>query len=280
MDISASVWISIVLISSAAGFAGSLLGLGGGFIVVPALTLLYGMDMRSAVGVSLIAVIATSSGSSVTYLKKTISNLELAAFLEISTVIGAVTSVFVADHISPSLLFIGFSAVLVVSSMLMLKKTYQKATFGTEHKFASPKGFHVRGEYLDHDGERVAYVTRRNWLGFGISGIAGLISGLLGVGGGVIKVPTMNLVMGVPIKAATATSNLMVGMTAATSAILMFARGEIPLQISALVAIGVFIGARAGSRQLQGASPRTISWVFVVFALFISYQMFLKGLAA
>lgn len=279
IDLTASTWIPLVLVSAGAGFVGALLGLGGGFIIVPALTLLFGMELRSAVGAALVAVIATSSGSSVTYLKKAYSNLELAAFLEISTVIGAVTSVFIADKISPQILYFCFSVMLTVSSILMVKNNYRTAS-DLSLNDAKPKGFTIHGEYVDQDGKHLSYYTRRNLIGSGIAGFAGLLSGLLGIGGGVIKVPTMNLVMGVPIKAASATSNLMVGMTAATSAILMLYRGQIPLQVSAFVAIGVYLGARTGSRRLHSASSRSISWVFLVVALFIAFQMFRKGLAA
>jgi uncharacterized protein len=281
VDISAiSIWLPLVLVSAAAGFVGSLLGLGGGFIIVPVLTLYFGLDLRSAVGAALIAVIATSSSSSITYLKKSYANLELAAFLEISTVVGAIIAVSIADHIPSQILYISFSVLLCLSSAMMLKKNLSPTTNqeSDSHSLGLNKGFGIRGKYHEN-GKDFFYQTKRNMLGFTLSGIAGLLSGLLGIGGGVVKVPTMNIAMGVPLKVASATSTLMVGMTAAATATLMLARGQIPLQVSAVVAIGVYLGARRGSRQLQNTSNAMISWIFLIFAFFIASQMFLKGIS-
>ncbi|HVJ64656.1 MAG TPA: sulfite exporter TauE/SafE family protein [Bdellovibrionota bacterium] len=279
IEMFAMSWVPLVLISAGAGFIGALLGLGGGFIIVPVLTLLYGFDMRSAVGAALVAVIATSSGSSVTYLKRAYSNLELAAFLEISTVIGAVIAVLVAGQIPPKVLYICFALLMLVSATMMAKNNFN------HHKDAAllpdpeaPKGFSIEGSFHEPSGAVVKYHTRHTWIGFGLSGFAGLMSGLLGVGGGIVKVPTMNLIMGVPLKAASATSNLMVGMTAASTAILMFSRGEIPIETAAYIAVGVYFGARAGSRKLHGTSNRNISLIFAIVAAILAYQMFMKGL--
>lgn len=287
IEMSWYLWGALAAICVGAGFVGALLGLGGGFIIVPALTLVFGLDLRSAVGAALIAVIATSSGSSVTYLKQSYSNLELASFLEISTVLGAIASVFVAGYIPASILYFGFSGMLIFSSVMMIKKNlnanddskvpYTPPSSRSQKRMSFPQ---IHGSFVDHHGALIEYDVQKPWAGFFVAGIAGLLSGLLGVGGGVIKVPAMNLLMGVPIKAASATSNLMVGMTAATTAILMFSRHEIPLQISAVVAIGVYLGARMGSKQLIGSSSKALSWVFMIFAWFIAFQMFSKGLHA
>lgn len=280
MDIAPLLWLPLAIISMGAGYVGSLLGLGGGFIIVPVLTLLFGLDLRSAVGASLIAVVATSSGSSVTYLKKSYSNVELASFLEISTVSGAIASVFLADKIPHSVLYLCFAAMLVLSSSLMLRQNIKssKSQNSSAPINAPIPAFTIPGSFVDQNGTLVEYHAHHLWTGFGISGIAGLLSGLLGIGGGVIKVPTMNLVMGVPIKAASATSNLMIGMTAATTAVLMFVRGEIPLQVASIVAIGIYMGARLGSRKMHNSSSRSLSWTFFIFALFIASQMVMKGL--
>lgn len=274
----------LALFSIGAGFFGSLLGLGGGFIIVPALTLWLGMDLKSSAGIALIAVIASSSGSSVTYLKKAYANLELAAFLEVSTVTGAIVAVFVRQHIPTKFLYIIFAGLLITAAVSMLRKNHKSGSTKDAVTIApvlsTPAAFpNLTGKFQNEQGVTQTYQVSAPWLGFFISGIAGLLSGLLGVGGGIIKVPTMNTIMGVPLKAASATSNLMVGMTAATTATLMLLRSEIPLALAALVAMGVYAGARLGSQRLQQTSNQTLSWTFFVFALFIAMQMLIKGVS-
>jgi uncharacterized membrane protein YfcA len=271
-------FIVVAAISFGAGFLGSLLGLGGGMIVVPALTLLLHIDIRLAIGASIISVIATSSGAAAAYVRDRLANLRVAMFLEVGTTSGAITGAWLAGMLHPRWLYILFGSILGYSAIAMLvgkrraiREHHEQSRFARELR--------LRGSYVDAQrGETVVYEPVRPALGLGLMYVAGIVSGLLGIGSGALKVPAMDLAMELPIKVSTATSNFMIGVTAAASAGLYFARGQIDPFIAAPVAIGVLAGAFAGSKTLGHISSRAVRATFVVVLLIVSLQMLFRGL--
>jgi uncharacterized membrane protein YfcA len=272
------LFVAIVLVVSfVAGFLGALLGLGGGLIVVPALTLLLHVDIRLAIGASIISVIATSSGAAAAYVKEHLANIRVAMFLELGTASGAIVGAYLAGLVQPRWLYILFGAMLGYSAVAMLRGV-RGARDEDEPPGAVSEWLQLNGSYFDHaTGELVEYPVRRPLLGLGMMFGAGTVSGLLGVGSGALKVPAMDLGMGLPMKVSTATSNLMIGVTAAASAGLYFARGQIDPFIAAPVALGVLGGALLGSRALKHVSSRRLRRLFVVVLLLICTQMIWKG---
>jgi uncharacterized membrane protein YfcA len=264
-------------LSFCAGILGALLGIGGGLIIVPALTLLLGIDIRYAIGASIVSVIATSIGSSSTYLRKGITNMRLGMFLEAATAAGAITGACIAGVINAKWLYFVFTFVLLylAYTMARLKK---KAHTMAEHSDDIAMRLKLDNRYYDEAVEReIHYGVRHTWAGFTMSGIAGMASGLLGVGGGFLKVPTMDAIMGVPIKVATTTSNFMIGVTAAASAGVYFARGDIDPFITAPVATGVILGSLAGTAILKHISSTRLRYAFVALLVWIAIGMFWKG---
>jgi uncharacterized protein len=259
-----------------AGFLGSLVGMGGGVIVVPALTLLYGIDIRYAVGASIVSVIATSSGAAAAYVRERMTNLRAAMFLELGTTTGAVSGAFLAGILQGRWLYIIFGAVLAVSAVAMLRHK-------SEHLKDTPDAWadrlRLHGSYFDAaQGKEVHYRVSHTRLGFLLMYVAGGISGLLGIGSGAFKVIAMDLAMGIPIKVSTASSNFMIGVTAAASAGVYFARGDIDPFIAAPVALGVVLGAAAGARLLATTGNRALRVLFVVVLVVVAAQMIVKGI--
>jgi hypothetical protein len=268
----------VFVVSFGAGFLGALLGLGGGLIVVPVLTLVLHVDIRLAIGASIISVIATSSGAAAAYVKEHLANIRVAMFLELGTASGAIVGAYLAGLVHPRWLYILFGAMLGYSAVAMLRGIH--ATASEEPPGALSDWLRLNGSYFDHaTGEVVEYPVRRPLLGLGMMFGAGTVSGLLGVGSGALKVPAMDLGMGLPMKVSTATSNLMIGVTAAASAGLYFARGQIDPFIAAPVALGVLGGALLGSRALKHVSSERLRRLFVVVLLLICVQMIWKGVA-
>lgn len=269
----------VFLISLIAGTLGSLLGLGGGIIVVPALTLLFAIDIRYAIGASIVSVIATSSGAAAAYVRERMTNLRVAMVLEVATTSGALTGAYLAGHISGRWLYIIFGLVMGYSSVMMFRKRYEAAIAHDLVK-AAPWADYLRlhGSYYDEAaGQEVTYQVVSTRIGLGLMYLAGVVSGLLGIGSGALKVPAMDLAMRLPIKVSTATSNFMIGVTAAASAGVYFMRGDIDPFVAAPVATGVLIGATLGSRLLGRLQSSTIRVVFVAVLLWVSVQMLLKG---
>lgn len=266
----------LATISFGAGFLGALLGLGGGLIVVPALTLLMKVDIRLAIGASIISVIATSSGAAAAYVRDRMANLRLAMFLEIGTTLGAITGAYLAGLLHPRWLFILFGLVLGYSAIVMLRG--RKEAEGEREVGTLTRHLRLNSSYYDiSEGEEVHYQPVRARLGLALMYIAGVMSGLLGIGSGALKVPAMDLAMELPIKVSTATSNFMIGVTAAASAGVYFARGQIDPFIAAPVAIGVLAGSFVGSKTLGKLSNRTVRITFVVVLVVVSIQMLIKG---
>jgi len=264
-------------ISVAAGFLGSLVGLGGGIVVVPALTLLFGIDIRYAIGASIVSVIGTSSGAAAAYVRQGLTNLRVAMFLQLATTAGAVTGAFLAGLLHGRWLYLIFGLVLAPSALGMLRRMAVPAGPVPPDRWADQLQLH--GSYFDEAlGRRVSYRVANTTLGLVLMWLAGVFSGLLGLGSGTLKVSAMDMAMRMPIKISTATSNLMIGVTAAASAGVYFARGDVDPFIAAPVATGVVLGATAGSRVLAKTDSRLLRALFVLILLAVATQMLLRGL--
>jgi uncharacterized membrane protein YfcA len=264
--------------SLVAGFFGSLLGLGGGIIIIPVLTLLLGVDMRWAIGASIVSVIATSSGAAAAYVKEHMANMRVAMVLEIGTTAGALSGAYLAGVIPTTALYIIFGLVLAYSAFAMFRNSQDSGKSVPADAWADRLNLH--DEYFDQAQNRhIPYRVTHTKLGLVLMYIAGMVSGLLGIGSGALKVPALDLAMRLPIKVSTATSNFMIGVTAAASAGVYFARGDINPFIAAPVAVGVLIGAMAGSKILGRVESRLVRGIFVVVLVIISLQMIYRGLS-
>lgn len=255
--------------SYAAGLLGSLTGLGGGVVVIPVLTLCFGVDFHYAVGAALVASIATSSGSGSAYVKEGITNVRLGMFLEIATTIGAVAGALVAVYLNNSVIAIIYSIVLLLTgTMQFVKKQDHTGERGSE----AARRLRLFGTYPDKNGVHHAYELRNVAGGFGVMGIAGMLSGILGIGSGVLKVIAMDNLMKVPFKVSTTTSNFMMGVTACASAVVYVQRGNITPGIACPVLIGVLFGALTGARLLKRLDVRLLRkiFAFAVFAVAIN----------
>ena len=269
----------VFAISLAAGALGSLLGLGGGLVVVPALTLLLKIDIRFAIGASIVSVIATSSGAAAAYVRERMSNLRVAMFLEVGTTAGALTGAYLAGRVSNSWLFVIFGLVLGFSAIEMFRHRHHD-----EHAAVPPDALadrlRLHDSYFDASlNQEVSYRVTHTKLGLFLMYLAGCVSGMLGIGSGALKVTAMDLAMRLPIKVSTATSNFMIGVTAAASAGVYFARGDINPLIAAPVASGVLVGATGGSLLLGRIESRWIRIAFVLVLLWIAGEMLWRGIA-
>jgi uncharacterized protein len=231
-----------------AGGLGALLGIGGGLIIIPILTLYFGVPIHQAIGTSLCCVIATSSGAAARYVEHHMTDVRLGMTLELATTTAAVGGSVLAALLKRETLAVLFAALLIYAGAAMLRKKRESHAEGAAQV----------GEYK----------VKRLPLGLAAAGGAGMISGLLGVGGGPIKVPVMYLVLGIPFKVATATSNFMIGVTAAASAFIYFSRGDIPLMVAAPTAVGVFFGAGLGTHIMRRTPSR---WLIVLFSVVMFY---------
>ncbi|MHB1131825.1 MAG: sulfite exporter TauE/SafE family protein [Chloroflexota bacterium] len=262
-----------------AGTLGALLGLGGGIIVIPLLTLLLGVDIHYAIGASLIAVIATSSGAASAYLRDGFTNRRLALFLLLGTSLGAVSGALAARLVGARALYLLFALVIAFTAVAMLRRASISGprAAATQHPWARRLG--LGGGYVDAArGGLVSYNVARVPPALAIMYFAGLLSGLLGIGGGVLQVPTMDMIMRLPFKAASATSNYMIGLTGVASAGVYLARGDIVPVIAGPVALGVLLGAAVGARVLARVRGAAVRKVFVVVLAVVAVQMAAKGL--
>jgi uncharacterized membrane protein YfcA len=268
----------LTLVSLAAGFLGSLLGVGGGFIIIPFLTLVFGIDIRYAIGASLISVIATSSGAAAAYVRDRYTNIRVAIFLEIATTFGALCGVLLSKRIPTRGLYLLFAVILVWSAFAMLRRKESKS----EARSVPPDPIADRLELhseapIGANREMVSYRVARVKLGFFLMYVAGMVSALLGIGSGTLKVPAMDQAMRLPIKVSSATSNFMMGVTAAASAGVYFMRGDILPGLAGPVALGVLLGSKAGSRMLGRTDSVIIRRIFVVVLIVVAIQMGVKG---
>ncbi len=274
-------WVYPVLIflgSIAAGLLGSLVGLGGGVLIVPLLTLLFGFPIYFAIGASIISVIATSSGAAAAYVRDRLTNLRVGMFLEIGTTIGAICGAFLAGLLAPNLLSIIFGVILLISAAPLVFKIGEELPRGVKNdRWAN--WLRLSGSYPDqHLHQEVSYEVTRTPLGLAMMYVAGLISGLLGIGSGTFKVLALDEAMRLPLKVSTTTSNFMIGVTAAASAGIYFSRGDIPPLIAAPVALGILIGALIGARVLAHLSNRILRIIFLVVIFVAAIEMVLRGL--
>jgi len=270
--------LAVLGISVVAGGLGSLLGLGGGIIIIPVLTLLFHIDIRYAIGASIVSVIATSSGAAAAYVRERMTNLRVAMVLELATSAGALTGAYLAGQLAVRWLYVIFGIVMGYSALMMFRKRHKSLDEVTlRARWADYLKLH--SSYYDERADReVFYRVARTRVGLMLMYVAGVVSGLLGIGSGALKVPAMDLAMRLPIKVSSATSNFMIGVTAAASAGVYFVRGDINPIIVAPVATGVLIGAVGGSRLLGRLHGTTVRLVFVAVLLWVSGEMLLKGL--
>jgi len=275
--LSSTFYSVVLLFSVAAGIMGSILGLGGGVILVPFLTLVMGLDIHYAIGASLVSVIATSSGAAATYVRSKISNLKVGLFLSMATTIGAISGAYLAGIVPTRALFIIFGVVLAYSALAMFRKRKAELPVGVKNSRISDY-LSLNDSYHDPAlGRDVEYNVSGAVPGLGLMYVAGAASGLLGIGSGILKVPAMDLVMRLPMKVSSATSNFMIGITAAASAAVYFLRGDINPFIAAPVAIGVLVGAMMGTHFLHKFTSSGIRTFFVVILVLVSLNMLLKG---
>jgi uncharacterized membrane protein YfcA len=267
----------ILLVSIAAGFVGALFGLGGGVLIIPFLTLVEGVPVPLAVGASIVSVVATSSASAATYVQDHLTNLRLGMFLEIGTVAGAITGASVAVLLPASALFVLFGLILLYATIIMIRA--RGIDFPPNVKPDKISRILALGsQYEDHSLNRIVkYEVTRTPFTVLIGYFAGIVSGLLGVGGGIINVPTMNLVSKVPVKVASATSNFIIGVTAAASASVYLLRGDVHPLLAAPLIIGVAGGALLGTRLLKVTPPTRVKVAFGFLLAAISLLMILKG---
>jgi uncharacterized membrane protein YfcA len=273
------VFVGLLMLGAGAvaGAFGSLLGLGGGVLIVPLLTLGFGLPLREAVGVSLICVIMTSSAAAGVYLERHVANLRLGMTLELFIASGALVGGSVAFLLSDQLLSLLFAGLLlyVAATMARGRRAEPDLEPDPDPPVAidpDPPARQTALERLSGDGYRV------HNLGRGVVGAtgAGIVSALLGIGGGIIKVPLMHLAMGVPLRVATATSNMMIGITAAASAVIYIIHGGIDPYVAGPTAIGVFLGATAGSRLSHRVDLRYLRLLFVVVLVYTAVQLLLR----
>ncbi|MQS75217.1 sulfite exporter TauE/SafE family protein [Companilactobacillus halodurans] len=269
----------LLVMGVGAGILGAILGIGGGMIITPVLTIMMGLDIKYAIGASIISVIATSSGSTIAYLKDDMLNLRVAMFLEIATTVGAIMGALLVGMFSSNFLYVLFGFFLLYSSYNMLRKLFDKKG---ESVYTQDEGlvkkFKLASTYYDKSEQKqVDYSMKNVPGGFVMMWAAGLASGLLGIGSGAFKVIAMDTIMKMPLKPSSATSNLMMGVTAAASATVYFFNGSIRPDIAGPLAIGVLAGATIGARLMQVLKPRVIRMIFVPIILYMGLQMALKG---
>jgi len=261
--------------SIAAGFLGSLTGLGGGVVIIPLLTLVFGVDIRYAIGASLVSVIATSSGTAATYLKEGFSNIRIGMFLEVATTVGALAGAFLALRLATPIIAVIFGVVLIFSAFMSSRTRGNRSEIPNADKLATL--LRMDGVYPTPQGLK-SYHVRSVPLGFGLMFIAGIISGLLGIGSGALKVLAMDQAMRLPFKVSTATSNFMIGVTAAASAGIYLAKGYIAPGLAMPVMLGVLLGSSLGARHLFEAETQKLRIIFSVTIFLLALQMIYAGL--
>jgi len=273
------VFVALVAgVGVGAGLAGALFGLGGGLFLVPALTLLFHVDIKFAIGASIVSVIATSSGAAAAYIRDRLTNVRIGMVLEIATTTGALSGAFLTGLLAPRWLFIVFGLLLLSSIVpMVLRRGIELVEPGQPDALATRLG--LGGTYFDAaSGHEVPYTARRVTAGAAMMYVAGLVSGLLGIGSGIFKVLAMDVLMRLPLKVSTATSNFMIGVTAAASAGVYFSRGEVNPLVAAPVALGVLTGSWIGTRLMVRLRTRTLRLLFFPVLAFIGITMIARGL--
>jgi uncharacterized protein len=264
---------AVLLTSALAGLLGALTGLGGGVVIVPALALIFHVDMRYAIGASLISVIATSSGAAASYVREGYSNVRIGMFLEVATTLGALGGAYLATIISTHAIGIIFGITLLYSAWSGFRNNQDKIL--QTHNALAEK-LNLRGDYPTDKGPQ-AYVAQNVPAGFGIMAIAGILSGLLGIGSGAVKVLAMDHAMKLPFKVSTTTSNFMIGVTAAASAGVYLGRGYIAPGLAAPVMLGVLAGSLIGARLLVRMRVPVLRVIFAVVIVALGVEMIYSG---
>jgi uncharacterized protein len=265
----------ILICALIAGLLGSLTGLGGGLVIVPLLVLVFKVNIHYAMGASLISVIATSSGAAAAYVREGYSNVRIGMFLEVATTLGALFGAFMVAKVSPAAIAIIFGLVLLFSAYFSLRK--RPDIHDTRPPDRLAQRLRLNGEYPARDGLK-QYSVHRVPLGFFVCYCAGVLSGLLGIGGGAVKVLAMDQSMEIPFKVSTATSNFMIGVTAAASAGIYFHRGYIEPSLVMPVMLGVLSGAFLGARVMPGAATRYLRILFSAAIVALGVEMLVRGM--
>jgi len=279
MDLGFSVWL--IAVSVGASALGGALGMASGIFIVPLLTAFGGVDIHTAVTASIVSVIACSCGSAASFLEEGLTNIRVALVLETATTLGALSGVLLAGIVSVSLLYALFAAILLLSAWQMLSRRGQPdvmapAAGNVPGDWATALRLH--SAYPDQAaGSDIAYRVQRLPLGLGFMYVAGMVSALLGIGSGVLKIPAMDTALRLPIKVSSATSNFMIGVTAAASGIAYLALGEIDAAIAGPVALGSVAGAILGARLLAVISGPALRLLFILVLLALSVQMILAA---
>jgi len=277
-------FLILFLIAILAGLLGALVGIGGGIIIVPALTLILGLPIHTAIAASLISVIATSVAGAHRYVEQQITNIRLGIFLEVSTTIGAFSGALLALILQGSILSIIFGVLVFYMAIFSYRTRAhddQVPIINDDNSDDKLEKFlDIKDEYHDQALDKdIIYIVKRPLAGSLISYFAGVGSGLLGIGGGIIKVAVMNHLMKIPIKVAVATSKFMIGVTAAASSVLYFLSGSVNLYVVAPIALGTMIGASFGSNIMNKFKSKYIKLLFTIVAGYLSLRMILKGLS-
>jgi len=271
---------TIILTSAFAGFLGSLIGLGGGTIVIPVLSIL-GVPLKQAIANSMITLIATSSGSASAYVRERLTNIKAAMYLEIFTVIGAIIGATITLLVPSKYLYFFFAAFLSSSFYGIRRKILTSASHDGTHQDRLSKWLELEGNYYDESLDReVSYKIVRAHLGGPAMTIAGLAAGMLGIGAGAFKVAIHELILKMPPKASSATSNFIIGMTALAGSTVFIASGLVNVVLAGSIAVGATIGSLAGSRLLPKISDKTIRVLFLVVLIYLILQMVYKGVTS
>jgi uncharacterized protein len=265
----------VALGSLVGGLLGSLTGLGGGVVIVPLLTLGFGVDIRYAVGASLVSIIATSSGAAAAYVREGFTNIRIGMFLEVATTLGALAGAVIAGLVSPGVVTVIFGVVLGWSAIASRNPPKDLSAEAVPDRWALR--FNLKGDYPS-EGRLKKYEATNVPAGFSLMLLAGVLSGLLGIGSGAMKVLAMDRLMRLPFKVSTTTSNFMIGVTAATSAGVYLSRGYVDPALAMPVMLGVLAGALIGSRLLVRMRSKALRTVFSVVLLVMAAQMIFKGL--
>ena len=264
-------------VSIFAGIFGSIVGLGGGVVVIPALTIIFGVNIHFAIGASIVAIIGTSSGAASTYVRDRVTNLRVGMFLEMASTTGAIMGAALAAYANSAVLELIFGGILIVSLVPTMLKIGEEIPKSPELKGLA-KRLNLAGSYVEKDGSTVRYNSERPGEGLVGTWVAGILSGLLGIGGGAFKVLSMDLAMKLPMKVSTTTSNFMIGVTAAASAGIYFVRGDVDPLIVAPVALGILIGAALGARILLRSRNATVRKAFAAVMAVAAVEMILGAL--
>jgi uncharacterized membrane protein YfcA len=297
MELAWSSILALALVGAGAGCLGAMVGVGGGVLLVPALSIGFGVDLKIAIATSLVAVLATSTAAGSVYVGRGLANMRLGMTLETTTTLGGILGGIVAVHVSHRFLASLFGAMMLLTSVLMLRAkrdTKREAPKAEAQPAAPPPAQNADeageppggyeddhglsgGYYDDHARRMVHYDVVRLPFGMVVALVAGAVSGMLGVGGGFLKVPAMNLVMRVPLRVAAATSNVMIGVTAIASLFVYFARGYVHPPLAAPVALGVVVGSFVGTVLASKAPPMALRFVLAAVLVFVALQMIFRA---